>query len=87
MLNAKAFANAATAVTAIFYVICAALSYFASDLIFNIAKSWMHSVNIESIKATFNPGFGSLFWGLVTLSVITWVTTYATIALYNKWAK
>lgn len=87
MLNAKAFANAATAITAVFYIVCAVLSYFAPDLIFNIAKSWMHSVNIESIKATFNPSLGVLLWGLVTLSAITWVTMYATIALYNRWSK
>lgn len=87
MLNAKAFANAATAVMAVFYVVCAALSFFAPDLIFNIAKSWMHSVNIESIKSTFNPDIATLLWGLVTLSAIAWVTTYSTIALYNKWAK
>lgn len=87
MLNAKAFANAATAVTAVFYAVCAALSYFAPDLIFSIGRSWMHTVNLESVKAPFNPSIGTLVWGLVTLSVVTWITTYATIALYNNWAK
>lgn len=42
---------------------------------------------IESLKATSMLNVGSLFLGLVTLSGLTWVTTYATIALYNRWAK
>lgn len=87
MLNVKAFANAATVVTVVFYVICALLSYAAPDLIFSISRSWIHSINLESVRAPFNPDLGLLLWGLVSLAVITWVTTYATIALYNKWAK
>lgn len=87
MLNAKAFANAATVVTVVFYVICALLSYAAPDLIFSISRSWIHSINLESVRAPFNPDLWLLLWGLVSLAVITWVTTYATIALYNKWAK
>lgn len=87
MLNAKAFANAATAVMAVFYVVCVALSYFAPDVIFSIGRSWMHTVNLGSVKALFSPGLGLLVWGLVSLSVVSWVTTYATIALYNRWTK
>ncbi len=87
MLNAKAFANAATVVMAVFYVVCAVLSYLAPDLIYSISRSWMHTINIESIKSTFTPDMGILVWGLVSLSALTWATTYITIALYNKWAK
>lgn len=87
MLNAKAFANAVTTVTVVFYVVCAALAILAPDLIFSISQSWMHSINLESVKATTNPSFGLLIWGLVTLTVLTWVTTYAAIWLYNRWAK
>lgn len=87
MLNAKAFANAVTAVTVVFYVACALLSFLAPDLIFSIGKAWMHTVNLESVKATFSPDFGSLIWGLVTIGGLTWVTTYGTIWLYNRWAK
>ncbi len=87
MLNAKAFANAVTVVTVIFYVVCALLSFVAPDLIFSITKSWMHTVNLESVKATFNLDLGSLLWGLVTIGGLTWVTTYGTVWLYNRWAK
>lgn len=86
MLNAKAFAHATATIMAVFYVGCAILSYFAPDLIFSLAKSWMHTVSLESVKTTFSPDLGSLLYGLVTITILTWVTTYATITLYNRWA-
>lgn len=87
MLNAKAFANAVTLVIAVFYIVCAALSFIAPDLIFSISRSWMHTINLESVKAPFNPDLGTLVWGIVTISVVAWVTTYATIYLYNSFKK
>lgn len=87
MLDAKAFANAVTTVTAVFYVVCAALSFIAPDLIFSISRSWMHTINLESVKAPFNPDLGTLIWGIVSISILAWVTTYATIALYNRFKK
>ncbi len=86
MLNARAFANATTAVTAVFYATCWFLSSFAPNLIFGIAKAWMHSINIESLRATTSMSFGTILWGLISISLLTWVTTYAVIRLYNKWA-
>lgn len=87
MLNAKAFAHAATAVTAVFYIACLLLSSFAPDLIFAISKSWMHSINIESLRTTATISLETVLLGLISISVLTWITTYATIWLYNKWAK
>lgn len=87
MLNAKAFSNAVTLVTAVFYIACWALSTLAPDLIFNIAKSWIHSLNIDSLKSTTTMSWDSVILGLVTISVLVWVTTYTTIWLYNLWAK
>lgn len=87
MLNAKAFANAASVVMAIWVVGCAMLSYIAPDLLFSIAQSWMHTVNLESAKATFTPNLGSLLLGFISAVGLTWITTYATIALYNRLTK
>lgn len=87
MLNAKAFANAATVVTAIFYIICVVLVYILPDFVFEIGKSWMHSINLDSVKAAATPNLGTALMGLITMSALTWVTTYAVIALYNRWAK
>lgn len=87
MLNAKAFANAASAVMVIWVVACAALSYIAPDLLFSIAQSWMHTVNLESVKASFSPDLGLLLWGFVSAVGLTWITTFGVISFYNKWAK
>ena len=84
MLDAKAFANAATVVMAVWVVGCALLSYIVPYLLFNIAQSWMHTVNLESVKATFSPNIGTLLLGLVSATGLTWITTYATITLYNR---
>lgn len=87
MLNAKAFANSASAVMAVFYIACVVLSYIAPDVLFSLSQSWIHTLNFEAARTTFSPDLGSLIYGLVTAVGLTWITTYGTIALYNKWAK
>ena len=87
MLNAKAFANAAAVVMAAWVIFCGALSYIAPDLLFTVAQSWTHNLNLEVARSSFNPDFGTLLLGLISASGLTWVTTYAVIALYNRWAK
>ena len=87
MLNAKAFAPAATIVTAVFYAACATLSYVAPDFVAGIGNSWVHSLNLEAIKINTQPSLTILLYGLVTISAVTWVTTYALIEVYNRLAK
>jgi len=87
MLNSKAFANAATIVTAVFYAICATLSYVAPDLIAGIGNSWVHSLNLEAIKISAKPSLGTLAFGLVTISAVTWITSYIFVEIYNRLAK
>lgn len=87
MLNAKAFANAVTAVMAVFYIVCWLISTMAPDFVFAISQSWFHSISLESLKSSTPMSFGPALMGIVTLSALTWVTTYATIWLYNQWAK
>lgn len=87
MLNAKAFANAASAVMAVWVVACALLASLMPDLLFAVAKSWMHTVNLDSVKAPFNPDLGSLVLGFVSAVGLTWITTYGIISLYNRWSK
>lgn len=87
MLNAKAFANAAAAVMAVWIIVCALLAYVAPDLLFTVAQSWTHAMNLEVLKSSFTPNLGSLILGFVTAVGLTWLTTYATIWLYNRWAK
>lgn len=87
MLNAKAFANATTVVTAAFYVVCWILSAITPSFVFSMAESWMHSINLSSLKSAAPMPMGTVILGLISLSVLTWITIYATIWLYNQWAK
>lgn len=87
MLNAKAFANATATVMAAWVIFCTLLSYLVPDLLFSIAQSWMHTINLEVVKTSFNPNLGSLILGLVSAVALTWVTIYALVELYNRWTK
>ncbi len=87
MLNAKVFANAAAAVMGVWVLVCALLSYLAPDLLFSVAQSWMHTINLETVKSTFSPDLGLMIVGFVTAVGLTWITTFGVISLYNKWTK
>lgn len=87
MLKAVPFANATATVMAVWVVVCALLSYIAPDLLFSVAQSWMHTINLDVVKTTFTPNFGSLLLGLVSATALTWITVYGTITLYNRWSK
>ena len=84
MLNAKAFANAMSVVMAVWVLGCLALSLIVPDLLFSVAQSWMHTINLSVVKTTFNFDLGSVILGLITAVGLTWVTTYATIWFYNR---
>jgi hypothetical protein len=86
MLNAIAFANASTVVTAVFYVLIILATYVAPDFVFNIVKSWLNSVKLDSPKAKTVIPIDKAVIGLVSVSIITWITIYAMIWLYNIWA-
>lgn len=87
MLKPVVFANAAASVMAVWVVFCALASYIAPDLLFSVAQSWMHTINLEVVKTTFTPSLGSILLGLVSASGLTWITVYGIITLYNRWDK
>lgn len=87
MLKSVSFANAVTSVTVVFYIICILLAYLVPDFLFDIANSWFHGFNLQSVKATTPPPINSAIYGLITMAVVTWITTYVTIELYNRLAK
>lgn len=87
MLNAKAFANASTVVSVGLYVVCRVVSLVAPDFLFSIAKSWIHTFELDSTKAIAPMELGTFIFGVITLSVLVWITSYTTIVLYNRWAR
>lgn len=87
MLKPKAFANAITIVFVVAYVICGLISFIAPDLLFSIAGSWFHGMNLEAIKATTPMGLGTFIFGVVTFAGYVWFLTFSGASLYNKFAK
>ena len=87
MLNAKTFSNAVTTVTAIFYVGCLLLTLVLPNVIIGVAQSWVHGLNLDVLKGGPAFSWASAAAGLVTISLLAWITTYATIALYNIWSQ
>lgn len=87
MLKSTPFANAAAVVMAVWVIACALLSYTTPNLLFTVAQSWMHTINLETVKTTFNPNLGSLALGFISAVILTWITTYALVELYNRFAK
>lgn len=87
MIKQKAIANAITTVFVVSYVICGIIASVAPDLLFSIAGSWAHAINLETVRATTPMGLGTFVFGVVTFGTYVWVLTYATASLYNKFAK
>ncbi len=87
MLKPKAFANAVTSVFVAAFVICGILAYLAPDLVFGIAGSWSHSINLEVVRSATPMSLGTFIFGVVTFGAYVWVATFASASLYNKFTK
>lgn len=86
MLKSVPFANAVAIVSAVFFLICTALSYISPDLTGVLLQSWFHNFGLSSI----NPiqlSLNSFTLGLVSFTLVSWVATYITIEVYNRLAK
>ena len=85
-LEVVPLANAAAVVALAGYLICAALSYFAPDLLMWVFQSWAHSLALEPLRTagpTFRPI--ELVVGLVTFGGMVWLGAAAVARLYNAW--
>ncbi|EKD91082.1 MAG: hypothetical protein ACD_30C00047G0007 [uncultured bacterium] len=86
MIRPIAAANAVTTAVVILYVVCASLSLIVPDFIVGIVQAWVHTLSLEAVRATSAMTFGSFVWGFISLTVLTWIVTYGTVALYNNFA-
>ena len=87
MLKAIPFANASTTVTAVAYSLCVGFAYVAPDLLYDIFQPWLWATNIQVMRVGKIITYDRALFGLLTISLATWITTYFTIVLYNRWAK
>ncbi len=87
MIKAKILANALTIVWLAGYALCALLTYIAPDLIFGIAGTWFHAINIDAVRTSMAMPISSLLFGLVSFGGMVWLSTFTVASLYNYWAK
>jgi hypothetical protein len=87
MLKAMPFANAVTTVATAAFAVCGIVAYAAPDFFWGIVNSMFHAINLEAVKAATPMSFGTFVLGLVLFAAYIWVTAYAAVSLYNKWAK
>ena len=81
------FANAVTTVAVVGFVLCRVLSYLIPKILFAIAQGWVHTFNLEPIRATTPIPLGLTLLDGVLFAALIWVTTYAVASLYNASAK
>ena len=86
MIKSTSLANAITTMAVMLYFVCAAISLVFPAFILGLAQSWVHTVNMEIIRVTSPFTFGSFMYGLISLSLLTWIVSYGTVALYNYFA-
>lgn len=87
MVKPTVLANTLTTVGLGLYAVCRVLSLVVPDLIFNIGKSWFHTLSLEVLKTTMPMDLGTFVYGGITFAILTWITAYSAAVLYNKWAK
>ena len=86
-LNSLALANAATVVLLVVYVFCRILSLLAPDFLLSLGQSWFHTIDLGVVGTTASLNLGEFLLGAVSLGIITWVITYATAFVYNRFLK
>lgn len=86
MIRPIALANALATVIGAGYILCRLVAAIASDFLFSVGQSWLHTVNLAPLRTTSPMPAGMFALGLVTSVVVSWVGAYATAELYRRWA-
>jgi hypothetical protein len=74
-------ANAVGIVALATYLVCAAISYTALDVLVSIGQLWFHGMAFQTTPLVFSPI--SFVVGAVTMSAVGWILAATTTALYN----
>lgn len=83
-LKESAFANASGALGAIYFVGCFVVASIFPELYKSVAESWMHMLNLSGLWKSAPEGF---FLGLISFTIVSWVTGWLFAWLYNRFAK
>lgn len=84
-LNEMALANALGILTAVVYVVCAAMVAVAPDLFKAISASWFHGIDIESLWI--GAPRGNFVLGIVSAVAASWAAGWLFAKIYNRLAK
>lgn len=86
-LGVVPLANAAAVVALVGYLICAAVSIVAPDVLVWFFQTWLHGLSLAPLRpagAWFRPD--EFVVGLITFAGTVWLATAAIAELYNAWA-
>lgn len=86
-LNSLALANALATVSLAAYIVCRVASLVAPDFLFVVGQSWFHTINLSATKGGDLLSLNSFLVGAISISVLAWITVYATAELYNRLTK
>jgi len=86
MIKSIVLANALATVVGAGYILCRLVAAVAPEFLFNVGQSWLHTVNLAPLRTTSPMPTGMFVFGLVTSVVVSWILTYATAELYERWA-
>lgn len=81
-------ANAAAAVAAAGYLLCALVSILAPELLITFFRPWFHGFALEALRpagAWFQ--LSDFVSGLITFTATTWLALAAFAWLYNAWVR
>jgi hypothetical protein len=84
--NPTATANALAATTGIFFIVCRILVSLFPDLMFSIAQSWLHGIELTKL-GTWNLTLSTFLVGLISSIVTAWILGYVFANAYNYFNK
>jgi hypothetical protein len=83
-IKEMALANALGALGLIYYLGCYAIAVVAPDVYKSIAASWFHMVNLSGL---WSASQGNFVLGLVSFTVVSWISGWLFAWLYNRFVK
>lgn len=83
-IKEMALANALGLVGALYYIVCYLVASFAPDIYKAIAVTWFHMMDISSLWKSAPDG---LVIGIVSFTIVSWVTGWLIAWTYNRFTK
>ena len=83
-IKETALANAAGLLGAIYFVGCFVVALVSPGLYKSVAESWMHMLNLSGLWKSAPGDFGL---GIISFTIVSWITGWLFAWLYNKFVK